>query len=148
MIRRLGEETTVKLAISLNATKDEIRSRIMPINTRYPIAELLRACRAFPMKQGRRITFEYVLLGGINDTDADAERLGRLLRGIPSKVNVIPYNESPGLDLRPPPAERVEAFRDRLIAQDLTAVVRKSRGRDIAAACGQLAVGPGAGTIG
>jgi 23S rRNA (adenine2503-C2)-methyltransferase len=143
MIRRLGEETQVKLAVSLNATNDEIRSRIMPINRRYPIAELLGACRAFPMKQGRRITFEYVMLGGVNDTDADAARLGRLLRGIPSKVNLIPYNESPGLELQAPAAERVEAFRDQLIAMDITAVVRKSRGRDIAAACGQLAVTAG-----
>jgi 23S rRNA (adenine2503-C2)-methyltransferase len=139
MIRRLGEETQVKLAVSLNATTDEVRSRIMPINRRWPIAELMRACRAFPMKQGRRITFEYVMLGGENDSDADAERLGRLLESVPSKVNLIPYNESPGLGLRAPDAARVEAFQNRLIAAGITAVVRKSRGRDIAAACGQLA---------
>jgi 23S rRNA (adenine2503-C2)-methyltransferase len=139
MIRRLGEETQVKLAVSLNATTDETRARIMPIDRRWPIAELLRACRAFPMKQGRRITFEYVMLGGVNDTDADAERLGRLLDGIPSKVNLIPYNESPGLPWRAPEAARVDRFRDRLVAMGITAVVRKSRGRDIAAACGQLA---------
>jgi 23S rRNA (adenine2503-C2)-methyltransferase len=142
MIRRLGEETKVKLAVSLNATTDEARSRIMPINRRFPIAELLRACRAFPMKQGRRITFEYVMLAGVNDTDDDADRLGWLLKNIPSKVNLIPYNESPGLELRAPDAERVEAFRDRLVAVGITAVVRKSRGREIAAACGQLAVAP------
>jgi len=143
MIRRLGEETKVKLAVSLNATTDEARTVIMPVNARYPIAELLRACRAFPMKQGRRITFEYVMLGGLNDADSDADRLGRLLKGIPSKVNLIPYNESPGLALRAPEAARVEAFRDRLVALGITAVVRKSRGRDIAAACGQLAVAAG-----
>lgn len=143
MIRRLGEETKVKLAVSLNATTDEARTGIMPVNARYPIAELLRACRAFPMKQGRRITFEYVMLGGLNDGDSDADRLGRLLKGIPSKVNLIPYNESPGLELRAPEAARVEAFRDRLVALGITAVVRKSRGRDIAAACGQLAVAAG-----
>src|SRR5512145_385545 len=102
MIRRLGEETQVTLAVSLNATTDEARSRIMPINRRYPIAELLRACRSFPMKQGRRITFEYVMLGGFNDAAEDADRLGRLLETIPSKINLIPYNESPGLDLRAP----------------------------------------------
>jgi 23S rRNA (adenine2503-C2)-methyltransferase len=140
MIRRLGEETQVKLAVSLNATTDEARARIMPINGRWPIAELLRACREFPMKQGRRITFEYVMLGGLNDDDADAGRLGRLLRGIPAKVNLIPYNESPGSEFRAPEGARVEAFRDRLIAMGITAVVRKSRGRDISAACGQLAV--------
>ncbi|HSM93805.1 MAG TPA: 23S rRNA (adenine(2503)-C(2))-methyltransferase RlmN [Anaeromyxobacteraceae bacterium] len=142
MIRRLGEETQVKLAVSLNATTDEVRSRIMPINRRYPIAELLRACRAFPMKQGRRITFEYVMLGGVNDTDEDAARLARILDGIPSKVNLIPYNENPGLALRAPEPSRVERFRDRLVAAGITAVVRKSRGRDIAAACGQLAAAP------
>lgn len=139
MIARLGQETQVKLAVSLNATTDEVRSRIMPINRRWPIAELLRACRAFPMKQGRRITFEYVMLGGVNDTDEDADRLGRLLKGVPSKVNLIPFNEGAGLDLRAPEAARVEAFRDRLVGAGITAVVRKSRGRDIAAACGQLA---------
>jgi 23S rRNA (adenine2503-C2)-methyltransferase len=139
MIQRLGEETQVKLAVSLNATTDAIRDRIMPINRRWPIAELLRACRSFPMKQGRRITFEYVMLGGVNDADEDAERLGRLLRQIPSKVNLIPYNENPGLALRGPEAARVERFRDLLVAAGITAVVRKSRGRDIAAACGQLA---------
>ena len=142
MIRRLGEETQVKLAVSLNATTDDARSRIMPINRRYPIAELLEACRAFPMKQGRRITFEYVMLGGLNDSDGDAERLGRLLEPLAAKVNLIPYNESPGLDLRAPAAARVEAFRARLAARGITAVVRKSRGRDIAAACGQLAAAP------
>ncbi len=139
MIRRLGEETQVKLAISLNATTDETRSRLMPVNDRWPIAELLAACRAFPLKQGRRITFEYVMLGGVNDTDEDAGRLGRMLRGVPSKVNLIPLNESPGIAFLAPAPERVDAFRDRLIAAGITAVVRKSRGRDIAAACGQLA---------
>jgi 23S rRNA (adenine2503-C2)-methyltransferase len=144
MIRRLGEETQVKLAVSLNATTDDTRSRIMPINRRYPIAELLRACRTFPMKQGRRITFEYVMLGGVNDGDEDAVRLARMLKGIPSKVNLIPYNESPGLALRAPEPARIERFQEHLIAAGLTAVIRKSRGRDIAAACGQLAAAEGA----
>ncbi len=144
-IRRLGEETEVKLAVSLNATTDEQRSALMPINRRYPIAELLRACREFPMKRGRRITFEYVLLGGVNDAEADAERLARLLRGIPAKVNLIPYNESPGLAFAAPDPRRVEAFQGILVARQITAVVRKNRGRDISAACGQLAAegGPG-----
>ena len=142
MIRRLGEETKVKLAVSLNATTDEARSRIMPINRRFPIAELMRACRAFPMKQGRRITFEYVMMGGLNDSEEDADRLGRLLKGVPSKVNLIPYNECPGLAFRAPDGARVEAFRDRVVAFGITAVIRKSRGREISAACGQLAVSP------
>jgi len=144
-MRRLGEETEVKLAVSLNATTDELRSALMPINRRWPLAELLEACRSFPMKKGRRITFEYVLLGGVNDGDADARRLARLVRGIPAKVNLIPYNENPGLGFASPKPERVEAFRDLLLARNVTAVVRRNRGRDIAAACGQLAAegGPG-----
>jgi len=145
VMRRLGEETQVKLAVSLNATTDAQRDALMPINRRYPLAELLRACREFPMKQGRRITFEYVLLGGVNDGLEDAERLARLLRGIPAKVNLIPYNESPGLGFAAPAPERVEAFQAALVARNVTAVVRKNRGRDISAACGQLAAegGPG-----
>ena len=145
VMRRLGEETQVKLAVSLNATTDAQRDAIMPINRRWPIGELLAACRAFPMKQGRRITFEYVLLGGVNDTDEDAERLARLMKGLPAKVNLIPYNDNPGLGFRAPAPERVEAFHARLVARQVTAVVRKNRGRDIAAACGQLAAegGPG-----
>jgi 23S rRNA (adenine2503-C2)-methyltransferase len=141
-LRRLGEETEVKLAVSLNATTDAQRDALMPVNRRYPIAELLAACRAFPMRQGRRITFEYVLLGGVNDTDADAERLAKLVRGLPAKVNLIPYNANPGLGFDAPAPGRVEAFRDALVARHVTAVVRKNRGQDIAAACGQL-VAPG-----
>jgi 23S rRNA (adenine2503-C2)-methyltransferase len=144
-MRRLGEETQVKLAVSLNATTDAQRDALMPVNRRYPLADLLAACRAFPMRQGRRITFEYVLLGGVNDADADAERLARLLSGIPAKVNLIAYNANPGLGFDAPAEERVERFRDLLVARNVTAVVRKNRGRDIAAACGQLAAegGPG-----
>jgi len=153
VMRRLGEETPVKLAVSLNATTDAQRDAIMPINRRYPLAELLAACRAFPARNGRRITFEYVLLDGVNDAPEDARRLAELLRGIPAKVNLIPYNENPGLPHRAPAPERVQAFQDALIAANLTAVVRKNRGRDISAACGQLATegGPGdprrAGTL-
>ena len=144
-MRRFGEETDVKLAVSLNATTDEVRSAIMPLNRRWPIAELLAACRDFPMKKGRRITFEYVLLGGVNDSDEDATRLSRLVKGIPAKVNLIPYNENPGLGFRAPEPGRVESFRDRLVGANVTAVIRRNRGRDIAAACGQLAAegGPG-----
>jgi 23S rRNA (adenine2503-C2)-methyltransferase len=144
-MRRLGEETQVKLAVSLNATSDAQRDALMPLNRRYPLEDLLAACRSFPMKQGRRITFEYVLLGGVNDADADAERLAALLRGIPAKVNLIAYNANPGLGFDAPAAERVARFRDLLVARNVTAVVRKNRGRDIAAACGQLAAegGPG-----
>jgi 23S rRNA (adenine2503-C2)-methyltransferase len=145
VIRRLGEETPVKLAVSLNATTDAQRDALMPINRRYPIADLMRACREFPARNGRRITFEYVLLGGLNDTLDDARRLADLVSGIPTKVNLIPYNENPGLGFVAPAPEAVEAFLDALLARNLTAVVRKSRGRDISAACGQLAKegGPG-----
>jgi 23S rRNA (adenine2503-C2)-methyltransferase len=145
VMRRLGEETQVKLAVSLNATTDAQRDLIMPINKRWPIAALLAACRTFPMKQGRRITFEYVLLDGVNDTDADAQRLARLVAGIPAKVNLIPYNDNPGLGFRAPAPGRVETFHRILFDRNITAVIRKNRGGDIAAACGQLAAegGPG-----
>jgi 23S rRNA (adenine2503-C2)-methyltransferase len=145
MIRRLGEETPVKLAVSLNATTDAQRDALMPINRRWPISELLAACRTFPRRNGRRITFEYVLLGGVNDTLEDARRLAGLLHGIPAKVNLIPYNANPGLPFVAPPPDRVVAFQEALAARHLTAVVRKNRGRDISAACGQLAAegGPG-----
>jgi 23S rRNA (adenine2503-C2)-methyltransferase len=144
-IRRLGEETPVKLAVSLNATTDAQRDRLMPVNRRYPLAELLAACRAFPMKQGRRITFEYVLLGGVNDSDDDALRLAALVRGIPAKVNLIPYNENPGLGFAGPAKGRLEAFQRLLVERQITVVVRRNRGQDISAACGQLAApgGPG-----
>jgi 23S rRNA (adenine2503-C2)-methyltransferase len=145
LIGKLGAETPVKLAVSLNATTDAQRDALMPINKRYPIGALLEACRAFPARNGRRITFEYVLLGGVNDTLDDARRLAQLVRGIPAKVNLIPYNENPGLGFAAPSPEAVQAFLDALVAKNLTAVVRKSRGRDISAACGQLARegGPG-----
>jgi len=139
-IERVGRELEIKLAISLNATTDEVRTEVMPVNRKWNIAALMQACRAFPLRQGRRITFEYVLLGGINDTDDDARRLVQLVRGLPAKVNLIPYNENPGLGFAEPAPERVEAFRDILDAGGITAPVRKNRGRDISAACGQLAV--------
>jgi 23S rRNA (adenine2503-C2)-methyltransferase len=139
-IQRLGEETQVKLAISLNATTDEQRAKLMPVDRKWNIAALLEACRKFPMKYGRRITFEYVLLRGVNDTDEDAHRLAGLLAGLPAKVNLIPYNENPGLGFGDPGAERVAAFRRALEQRGFAAMVRKNRGRDISAACGQLAV--------
>lgn len=144
-IRRLGEETPVKLAVSLNATTDAQRDALMPVNRRWPLAELMAACREFPMRNGRRITFEYVLLGGVNDSLEDARRLADLVRGVPAKVNLIPYNANPGLPYAAPAPERVVEFQEALAARKLTAVVRKNRGRDISAACGQLAAegGPG-----
>ena len=139
-IVRFGEESQVKLAVSLNATTDEQRAKLMPVDKKWNIAALLDAVRKFPSKQGRRVTFEYVLLRGVNDTDADAVRLAALLKGMPVKVNLIPYNENPGLGFGDPGEARLQAFRQILIARDVTSMVRKNRGRDIAAACGQLAV--------
>lgn len=139
MIDRLGKETEVKLAISLNASTDEQRDRLMPINKKWKIADLLEACRRFPLRQGRRITFEYVLMEGVNDSLEDAERLKALLRGIPVKVNLIPYNENPGLGFRSTGYERAEQFREILARAHVAAYVRQNRGTDIAAACGQLA---------
>jgi 23S rRNA (adenine2503-C2)-methyltransferase len=139
MIERLGAETDVKLAISLNASHDAQRSELMPVNRKWNIAALLDACRRFPLRQGRRITFEYVLLRGVNDADDDAHRLVALLRGVPAKVNLIPYNENPGLGFQTTGEARAEAFRAILAAGHVAAFIRANRGRDIAAACGQLA---------
>jgi 23S rRNA (adenine2503-C2)-methyltransferase len=140
MIDRFGEETSVKLAVSLNATTDEQREKLMPVDKKWNIAALVQAVRRFPSRQGRRVTFEYVLLRGVNDSAEDAARLAKLLEGMQVKVNLIPYNENPGLGFGDPGVERVQAFRKQLTARGLTAMIRKNRGRDIAAACGQLAV--------
>jgi 23S rRNA (adenine2503-C2)-methyltransferase len=146
MIARLGAETDVKLAVSLNASTDAQRDELMPVNRKWKIADLMEACRQFPLRQGRRITFEYVLLRGVNDSDADAERLVELLRDVPAKVNLIPYNENPGLGFFTTGDERAEQFREILARGHVAAFIRENRGRDIAAACGQLAnrQGPGA----
>ncbi len=138
-IDRLGRSgIKVNLAVSLNATTDEVRDRIMPVNKRYPIKELLAACRRFPLEPRRRITFEYVLLRGVNDSHEDALRLARLLRGIRCKVNLIPFNPFPGTELQRPDDASVRHFQQVLLDHHYTAPVRESRGRDISAACGQL----------
>lgn len=129
------------IAVSLNATTDEVRDYIMPVNRRYPIRELLSACRGFPLPQRRRITFEYVMLRGINDTPEDARRLAGLLNGIPSKVNLIPFNTFKGSEFQRPEDERVLGFQDILVRHNVTALIRKSKGEDILAACGQLKAG-------
>ncbi|MBI2373162.1 MAG: 23S rRNA (adenine(2503)-C(2))-methyltransferase RlmN [Deltaproteobacteria bacterium] len=139
-IPRLGRDTKVNLAVSLNATTDEVRSRIMPINRRYDIATLLAACREFPLPERRRITFEYVLLAGVNDSDEDADRLVRLLRGLRAKVNLIPFNEHPYSPFKRPSDGRVERFQQRVGSRGLSVFVRTPRGEDISAACGQLGV--------
>lgn len=139
-IRRLAAEAVrPKLAISLNAATDEVRSRLMPVNRSWPLAELLAACREFPLPHQERITFEYVLFKEVNDTPADARRLAALLAKIKSKINLIPYNEVPGLEFSGPGESRVLAFQQILLDKHYTVIVRRSRGAEIAAACGQLA---------
>lgn len=137
--RLAAEERLPNLAISLNATTGRVRNQIMPINQKWSLEELLAVCRLVAEKSRRTITFEYVLLEGENDTDEDAHRLACLLAPIPAKVNLIPYNPSPGLPHSRPPMSRVENFKQILIENGLTAFVRKTRGDDISAACGQLA---------
>ncbi len=138
-IERLGAAATkVNLAVSLNATTDAVRDSIMPVNRRYPLRTLLAACRRYPLAPRRRITFEYVLLGGVNDTPADARRLVGLLHGLRCKVNLIPFNPFPGSAFTRPDERRVREFQSLLLESRLTAPVRESRGRDISAACGQL----------
>jgi len=138
-IAKLGKSgLKINLAVSLNATTDEIRDAIMPVNRRYPIAELLAACRRYPLEPRRSITFEYVLLQGVNDSVEDAERLAKLLRGIKCKVNLIPFNPFPGSADKRPDDAAVRRFQKKLLDRHYTAPVRESRGRDISAACGQL----------
>ncbi len=133
-----GRDTRVSLAVSLNATDDETRTRLMPINRRYPLEALLDACRRYPLPPGRRITFEYILIRGVNDSIDDARRLARLLRPIRCKVNLIPFNPHPGCELERPASEQVAAFQAALVAKHFTVIVRHSKGQDILAACGQL----------
>jgi 23S rRNA (adenine2503-C2)-methyltransferase len=138
-IGKLGRSgVKVNLAVSLNATTDEVRDRIMPVNRLYPIKELLAACRSYPLEPRRRITFEYVLLQGVNDTEEDARRLAKLLRGIKCKVNLIPFNPFPGSVFNRPDDTTVLRFQRILLDHHYITPVRESRGRDISAACGQL----------
>ncbi|MEI6207099.1 MAG: 23S rRNA (adenine(2503)-C(2))-methyltransferase RlmN [Desulfuromonadales bacterium] len=136
---RLGREIpNVNLAVSLNATTDELRDRLMPVNRSYPLKALLQACREFPLPGRRKITFEYVMLGGVNDSLADARRLLRLTSDIPNKVNLIPFNEHEGCGFKAPALAVIDAFHTYLIDRNVTVITRDSRGGDISAACGQL----------
>ena len=137
-ILRLGQDTDVGLAISLNAPDDKTRDKIMPINRRYPLPQLIEACRNYRLSRRRRITFEYLLLAGVNDSVEQAISLAKLLKGIPSKINLIPYNESSDISFKRPIHEQVLAFQQVLKEANYTAIIRKSKGRDISAACGQL----------
>ena len=136
--RLSNEKRFFRLAISLNASDQETRSRLMPISHRYPLRKVLEVCRNFTLRPRERITFEYVMIEGINDSPQDAKRLARLLRGIPSKVNLIPLNEASGIPFKRPSEEKVKQFQEILMAAGLAAIVRSSKGREISAACGQL----------
>jgi 23S rRNA (adenine2503-C2)-methyltransferase len=140
-LERLASEPLMpNLAISLHATTEEQRTLLVPPNRKYPLAQIIDTCKRFPMKNRSRITFEYVMLAGVNDTPEDARRLVKLLAGIKAKVNLIPLNPAPGIPYERPSDERVDRFAQILADRHLTVSVRKSRGRDIRAACGQLIV--------
>jgi len=135
----IGEKTGVMLAISLHAVRDDLRNELVPLNKKYPIAALLEACRQWPgLSNAKRITFEYVMLKGVNDSDADARDLVRLLAGIPAKINLIPFNPWPGAPYECSQWERIEAFAEIVNRAGYASPVRSPRGRDIMAACGQL----------
>jgi 23S rRNA (adenine2503-C2)-methyltransferase len=139
-IYKLAQETNVALAVSLHAPDDALRDELVPINRKHPIAELLRACWHYLDEQnGRSVTFEYVMLDGVNDSPAQARALARLLKGHPAKVNLIPFNPFPGTQFRRSPAAVIQRFRDELLQRGVLATIRRTRGDDIDAACGQLA---------
>ena len=140
-LERLSKEPVMpNLAISLHAPTDVTRGELVPINKKYGIADIIAACRRFPLKKRSRITFEYVLLAGVNDSSDDARNLAKLMAGLKSKVNVIPLNEAPGIPFERPSDEAIDRFAKILADRDILVSVRKSRGRDIRAACGQLIV--------
>ena len=132
------EKILFRLAISLNASDEETRNQLMPVNHRYPLKKILSLCKNFPLRPRTRITFEYVMVEGINDSSQDAKRLLRILKGIPSKINLIPLNEAPEIPFKRPSEEKVIQFQEILMEGGLTAIVRTSKGREISAACGQL----------
>ncbi|MBC7907435.1 MAG: 23S rRNA (adenine(2503)-C(2))-methyltransferase RlmN [Rhodospirillaceae bacterium] len=139
MMKRAGAEIGCNLAVSLHAVTDDVRDRIMPINKKYPLAELMRACAEYPgASNARRITFEYIMLKGVNDSAADARQLLRLLKGLPAKVNLIPFNPWPGSEFECSDMKAIRTFSDIIQDNGISAPIRKSRGADILAACGQL----------
>lgn len=141
-IIEFGQEVQACLAVSLNATTDEVRSKIMPVNQRFPLEQLLGALREFPLTGRKRITIEYVMLAGVNDSEGDLKRLPRLLHGIKAKVNLIPYNENAGLGFKSPSRDKVARWQAHL-SKTIDTTVRWSKGQDISAACGQLATQAG-----
>jgi 23S rRNA (adenine2503-C2)-methyltransferase len=140
-IRRLAAEALpVNLAVSLHAADDALRDRLVPLNRRYPLGVLMDACASYLSARGRRLSFEWALIDGVNDRDQDADRLAGLARGLPlpAHVNLIPLNPTPGYPVQGTPPERVRHFRERLAAAGVAVTVRRTRGTDIDAACGQL----------
>ena len=137
-IERLGSDANISLAVSLNATTDEVRDRLMPINKKWPLVKLIAALKNYPMASKRYITIEYVLIQGVNDTIADAKRLSKMISGFRAKVNLIPFNPHPGSDFEPPGDDVIAEFKDILYAKGYVAVVRSGKGADVGAACGQL----------
>jgi 23S rRNA (adenine2503-C2)-methyltransferase len=138
-IARAGAEIGCMLAVSLHAVRDELRNDLVPLNRKYPIAELLDACRDYPgLSNARRITFEYVMLKSVNDSTADAKALVKLLEGIPAKINLIPFNPWPGTGYACSDWEQIEKFSETIFNAGYASPVRTPRGRDILAACGQL----------
>ncbi|MBI5048177.1 MAG: 23S rRNA (adenine(2503)-C(2))-methyltransferase RlmN [Deltaproteobacteria bacterium] len=138
MIEKLGREAKVNLAVSLNATTDEIRNQLMPINKKYPLKALLNACRKYPAARNRHITFEYILMQGVNDSIEDAKRLVTLLKDIKCKINLIPFNPFPDTDFKRPSDKAISTFHKILLDNNYVAIIRTSKGQDISAACGQL----------
>lgn len=138
MIRQLGNDICINLAISLNAPDNEKRSELMPVNRKYPLESILAACRDYPMPGRRMLTFEYILMAGVNDSSADAEKVARLLKGVRCKLNLIAFNEYPGSPFKTPSPETIKTFQQMLIRHHYTAMIRTSKGSDILAACGQL----------
>ncbi|MGI6655434.1 MAG: 23S rRNA (adenine(2503)-C(2))-methyltransferase RlmN [Desulfobulbus sp.] len=138
-MHQLGERTDVNLAVSLHAANDALRSQLMPINRRYPLAEVVEACRTYRQKRRKRVMFEYTMIKGVNDADADADQLAALLRPVRCKINLLSVNPAGGDSFQGPEWERILRFQERLRNQGFTVFIRQSRGEDIAAACGQLA---------
>jgi len=139
-LNQLIRDTNASLAVSLNATDNHTRNELMPINRTYPIEKLLEACRMVELKPRQKITFEYILIKGVNDANENAKRLSELLKPIKAKINLIPFNEYPGSDFKRPDESRIKQFRDILVKNNYTVITRYSKGRDISAACGQLSV--------
>ncbi len=137
-MRTLGQLLPVNLAVSLNAADNTTRNQLMPINRKYPLEPLIRACREFPLPHGKRITFEYILIKGVNDSPREAKALAKLLSGAKAKINLIPFNPHPGIGFEPPLEKDLLTFQEILIRSRYTAIIRRSKGADISAACGQL----------